>query len=179
MATAWAMKQWLCGNEKTELAINAGIAGSFNRDIPVGSVVMPVSDCYSDLGIETTSGIDPLSETPFMPTDKFPFVDGRIICNNKFSEMAGRIIKPVRAVTTNTSTGTETTAEKIRRLWEPDIETMEGAAFFYICSMEKIPFLSLRAISNMVGPREINKWDISLALSNLSDKIKDFLLLID
>jgi len=29
MATAWSLKQWITLNEKPDLAINAGIAGSF------------------------------------------------------------------------------------------------------------------------------------------------------
>ena len=45
---------------------------------------------------------------------------------------------------------------------------MEGATFFYICAREKIPFLSLRAISNKVEPGNRDAWDIQLALGNLA-----------
>jgi futalosine hydrolase len=54
---------------------------------------------------------------------------------------------------------------------------MEGAAFFYICSRENIPFLALRAVSNKVGPRDKEKWNIRLALDCLSEKLKEVLLL--
>ena len=60
--------------------------------------------------------------------------------------------------------------------YNPDIETMEGATFFYICSRENIPFLALRAISNRVEPRNKEKWNIQLALDNLSEKLKEVLL---
>jgi futalosine hydrolase len=53
---------------------------------------------------------------------------------------------------------------------------MEGATFFYLCSREKIPFLALRAISNMVERRNKNNWDIDLALNNLSEKLIAVLL---
>ena len=46
------MKQWLSVNEKPDLAINAGIAGSYKDDIRYGDVVMPVTDCFADAGIE-------------------------------------------------------------------------------------------------------------------------------
>jgi len=62
------------------------------------------------------------------------------------------------------------------RKFNPDIETMEGATFFYICSMENIPFLALRAISNRVEKRNRDNWNITLALKNLSEKLNDVLL---
>jgi futalosine hydrolase len=56
---------------------------------------------------------------------------------------------------------------------------MEGAAFFYICAREKIPFISLRAISNRVERRERNKWNIPLALDNLAGKLEELLKIIE
>jgi len=178
MATAWAMKKWLCAGEKPDIAINAGIAGSFHGSIPEGEVVMPVSDCFADLGIETDNGFIPLKNTMLMEADKFPFIDGNIPCNNEFACRASEILRPVKAITVNTATGTEATAEKLKKLYNPDIETMEGAAFFYICSFEKIPFIALRAVSNKVGTRSKNAWNIPLALSNLEIKIYEILKLL-
>ena len=62
--------------------------------------------------------------------------------------------------------------------YHPDIETMEGAAFFYVCSREKIPFMALRAVSNIVEPRDREKWNIELALANLSVKLNEVSLLL-
>ncbi len=56
---------------------------------------------------------------------------------------------------------------------------MEGATFFYICTGEKIPFLALRSISNRVEPRNKKNWNIPLALDNLSEKLKEIILLLD
>jgi futalosine hydrolase len=56
---------------------------------------------------------------------------------------------------------------------------MEGAAFFYVCSKENIPFLALRAVSNRVEPRDKAKWNIPLALKNLSDELGKVLLTIE
>ncbi len=41
-ATSWAMTKWLSANQKPDLAINIGIAGSFREDIKIGDVVVPV-----------------------------------------------------------------------------------------------------------------------------------------
>ncbi len=55
MAVSWAMTKWLSSNAKPDLAVNAGIAGSYREDIKIGDVVIPVSDCFADAGIETGS----------------------------------------------------------------------------------------------------------------------------
>ncbi len=176
--TAWAMKTWFQMNGKPDLAVNAGIAGSLNDDITTGEVVMPVSDCFADLGIETPGGFIPLKDTVFMQPDEFPFVEGKILCDNEFSRKALKIVKPVRGITVNTVTGTEATRERLKRLYSADIETMEGAAFFYVCTRENIPFLALRAVSNRAGNRDISSWDIALALGNLSEKIEELVNLL-
>jgi futalosine hydrolase len=173
MLTAWSMKQWLFENQRPDLIINAGIAGSFNEEINKGEVVMPVSDCFADLGVETGDRFLSLAESGLVDPDEFPFRNGILYCENKYSEKISRLVKPVRAITVNTTSGSENTIDKLKNKFNPDIETMEGATFFYICARENISFLSLRAISNMVVPGRSDKWEIPLALENLAEKIKE------
>ena len=52
---------------------------------------------------------------------------------------------------------------------DPGIETMENAAFFYACLKSNVTFASLRAISNIVEPRNRENWQIDLALTNLGN----------
>jgi futalosine hydrolase len=176
MATAWSLKQWITLNEKPDLAINAGIAGSFNDRINIGDVVMPVSDCFADAGVEDGENFLTLSESGLISANDFPYKDGLLYTDTRYNEKMKSILKPVRAITVNTATGSETTKGKLLKKFNPDIETMEGATFFYICSRENIPFLALRAISNKVEPRDKNNWNIDLALNNLSEKLIDVLL---
>ena len=49
-----------------------------------------------------------------------------------------------------------------------DIETMEGAAFFDVCLRRGVPFAEIRAVSNRVGEEDRSRWDIPLALRNLT-----------
>jgi futalosine hydrolase len=179
ISTAWAMTKWLSANPKPDLAINAGIAGSYREGIIKGEVVIPVSDCFADAGIETGNDFITLAEAGLESRDKFPFTGGMIIADNKYITQAIDYLKPVKAITVNTATGSETTIEKLKRKFNPDIETMEGATFFYICTGGKIPFLAIRAISNKVEPRYKSKWDIPLALANLSEKLKGIFLMLD
>jgi futalosine hydrolase len=174
--TAWSLKQWLASNDKPDLAINGGIAGSYNDDINIGAVVMPVSDCFADSGIEDGENYLTLSEAGLIDGDEFPFSNGVMNADAIWCEKMKGILKPVRAITVNTGTGSEHTRSKLIKKFNPDIETMEGATFFYICCLERIPFLALRAISNRVELRNRRNWNILLALNNLSEKLIDVFL---
>ncbi len=174
VATAWALTKWFSEHPSPDLAINAGIAGSFLDEIGPGNVVMPVNDCFADAGVETENGFMSLFEAGLESKDKFPFTGGKIICGNRFADITSALIRPVNAISVITATGSESTKRKLAAKYNPGIETMEGASFFYICSQEKVPFISIRSVSNMVGPRDRSKWKIPLALENLTlslDKI--------
>jgi futalosine hydrolase len=179
IATSWALTKWISSNTKPDLAINAGIAGSYRPDFKIGDVVMPVTDCFADAGIDTEKGFLTLGEAGLEDPDSYPFRKGKLVAENNFVVKAGKLAKPVNAITVNTSTGSFENIEKLTKKFNPDIETMEGAAFFYICSRGNIPFLALRGISNMVEPRNKKNWRITLALENLSEKLKEVLQLFD
>jgi len=176
VATAWALTKFLSSGVRADLAINIGIAGSFRDDIPVGEVVIPVSDCFADAGVETSGGFMTLAEAGLVDPDAFPFKSGKIFSENRFVSGAVRLFRPVNAITVNASTGNHDSIKMISERYHSDIETMEGAAFFYVCSREKIPFLAVRAISNRVEPRNRDKWNIPVALENLAAKLGDILL---
>lgn len=178
MATSWEMTKWLSSNPKPDLAVNTGIAGSFSNDIIIGEVVVPASDCFADAGIETGNDFITLSEAGLSDPDKFPFTGGRILCENKYTKLALTFMKPAKAITVNSATGSEATIRRLVKKYNPDIETMEGATFFYICRGEKLPFLALRSISNKVELRNKDKWNIPFALTKLSEKLEEFLLMV-
>jgi futalosine hydrolase len=178
ISTAWSLKEWITNNGKPDLAINGGIAGSYKDEFSLGDVVTPLTDCFADAGIEDGDDFFTLSEAGLVPLDVFPFKGGLIYSDKIIYYKIKGILKPVSAITVNMATGSETTREKLAKKFNPDIETMEGATFFYICSREYIPFLALRAISNKVEKRNKNNWNIELALNNLSEKLVDVFLIL-
>jgi futalosine hydrolase len=179
ISTAWAMKQWISVHEKPDLAINAGIAGSYKDEFLPGDVVMPVTDCFADAGVEDGDNFFTLSEAGLSNADEIPFRKGILYADNDYLVKIRGLVKQVRAITVNTATGSEATRLKLSKKFNPDIETMEGATFFYICSLENIPFMAFRAISNKVEPRDKSKWNISLAIDNLSKKLNEVFLTLD
>jgi futalosine hydrolase len=52
---------------------------------------------------------------------------------------------------------------------------MNGAAFFYTCLMEKVPFLQIRAVSYFIEIRKVDNWNHPLAISNLTATVLDIL----
>jgi len=173
VATAWSLKEWLKVGERPDLIINAGIAGSFKDDIKIGDVVMPVTDFFADSGIENADSFLTLFESGLADPDEFPYQSGILQCDALISGRMSDILRSVKAITLNTATGSVYTLNKLIKKFNPDIETMEGATFFYICTREKIPFLSIRAISNRVESRNRSKWNIPLALESLAEKLNE------
>jgi futalosine hydrolase len=176
VATAWAMMKWLTNNEQPDLIINGGIAGSYNDELVIGDVVMPLSDCFADSGIEDGNRFLTMAEAGLEDKNDFPYSSGLIKCKNIYTDKVREKIRAVSAITVNRATGSDITRNRMLRKFNPDIETMEGGTFFYICRRENIPFLALRAISNRVEKRNREKWDIPLALNNLSEKLYDVIV---
>ena len=59
--------------------------------------------------------------------------------------------------------------------YNPVTESMEGAAFHYVCLKQKIPFLQLRSISNYAGERDKSKWDIEKSILHLNKELADII----
>jgi futalosine hydrolase len=171
--SAWSIMNFIMKKGKPDLAINAGIAGSFNDSIKTGDVVMPVTDCFADSGIEDRGQFYNVFEAGLSDPDDFPFEGGMLNANRQYSDKFRGLLIPAKAVTTNTATGSEETLNRLVNKYNPDIETLEGASFFYICIRERIPFFAVRSISNKVEPRNRENWNIPLALGNLSLKLEE------
>ena len=153
-------------SEKYDLVINTGIAGSFKREIEIGEVVHVVQEEFADLGIEGSSMFKTLFELGFADKNEIPFKDGKLMHRGFDSRYIGGL-KKVSGISSNTAHGNQKSINFLKEKFEADIETMEGAAFFYVCLQEEVNFVQIRAISNYVEPRNKEGWDIPLALDNL------------
>lgn len=156
--------------DRYDMAVNIGIAGSFTDRLPVGSVCCVQKEYFGDCGIQTPKGFLTLFDEHLLGENTFPFVDGALHAPAPPASVAG--IPLATGVTVHTASGERQRIAGLQARFSPDIETMESAAFFYVCLQEKIPFLALRAISNRVEPRDKSKWDIPLALQNLGQALK-------
>jgi len=53
--------------------------------------------------------------------------------------------------------------------FKPRVESMEGAAFMYACLINNLPFAQVRAVSNLVEPRNRDAWKLADAIRNLGE----------
>ena len=155
-------------HENHDMAFNIGIAGSFSRNIELGSVVNVVEDHLSELGAQDGDKFLTLEDMQLQGQDRF--INKSLFLNNVINQLP-----KVEGITVNTVHGNEKSIREIDKRLNPVIESMEGAAFMYSCQFETIPYAQIRAISNFVERRNRPAWDIPLAVNNLSNKMIDIL----
>jgi futalosine hydrolase len=150
---------------KYNLAINAGIAGAFNKELKLGDVVNVVSETFGDLGIEEADGrFTDLFENKLL-SDNTIYQNGKI---NNPDAAEFSFLPQVSSLTINKVHGFPSSIERIQKKYNVDVESMEGAAFFLACKEAKVKFLQIRAISNFVEKRNRANWDLPLSIGNLN-----------
>ncbi len=164
VATAFRMGMHLASGQY-DLAVNAGIAGAFDRNLPIGAVLQVSEDCFAELGAEDGE--------EFLPIDKLGFGESRILPLTAQHPLPGW--PTARAITVSRVHGNETTIYKTMSRLQPQVESMEGAAFFYASNQVGLPSVQLRAVSNYVERRNLSAWDIPLAIENLNAAILTYL----
>lgn len=160
---------------KYDLVVNVGIAGTFTDKYPLGSVVMVTKEQFGDVGVENRLGFQTLFQYEILDANTIPFRDGALFAPYLSSEIENALkgIPKVSGVTNQTLTGSPQKNNLTLQRFSPDVESMEGAAVFYVALMEKIPFIELRGISNIVGERDKSQWKTQKALQSLKDAMKD------
>lgn len=155
-------------HQQYDLIIHAGIGGSFDKNYPLGSVFQIVADRFADIGYETPDGkFNDFFGSELISGHDLPFEDGWI--NNPFKWEHSEI-PSAKGITVNTVSGCKESIIQ-RKKYNAQIESMEGAALFYVCRQFNIKFLSLRAVSNYVTPRNREEWQIQKAIQNLNDTL--------
>lgn len=163
-------------NEKYDRVINIGTAGSYKDNINIGDVVNVISEQFGDIGAEDNGQFQTIFEMRLADKNLKPYTNGKLLNVTDLSKYSkvGNLLK-VNGLTVNRASGTiETISERVNK-FGPDIETNEGAAIFYVCLMQGIPFIEIRAISNKVEPRNLKNWNVPLALTNLNKKLMEIL----
>ena len=174
VATAFALGRHLAQSQY-DLAINLGIAGSFDRNIALGEVVEVTSDIIAELGAEDDESFLSIEQLGFGES----IFNASASLSNLFSQGAPAdsklLVKKAVSITVNSVHGNDNAIRKITERLNPQIESMEGAAFFYACKQAGVPCLQIRAVSNYVEKRNRSNWQIGLAIKNLNTFANEFL----
>lgn len=170
--TAYALSKHL-QHFPYNLVVNAGVAGTFKQELSLGTVVQVVSERFGDLGVEETDGsFSSVHQMGLINANQFPFMEGNLV--NAASQEFDFLPK-VHGISVNKVHGNKQSIERIKKDMPADVESMEGAAIFYICLLENIPFVQIRSISNYVEERNKENWDLPLAINNLNEVLIELL----
>ena len=168
VATTYHLANLLIRTKPT-IILQAGIAGSFYQRRE-GDTVVIRQDSFADMGAWENEQFRDIFDLGLIEKNHPPFT-GRFLINpyEKLLSVAG--LEQVRSITVN-----EITTDTRRITWyqqnlSPVVESMEGAAFHFVCLQENIPFLQLRSISNFIGERDKTKWELAKAINNLNKHI--------
>ena len=140
--------------------INAGICGTFQPFHKIGEVLRIHQDELVEMGAEDGSDFIHYKDLG---------LGGTNVYNEEWpSKMRTTKVLPLaRGITVNTIHGNNTRIEQTILMFKPDVESMEGAAFFAGCRRFN-NYIQIRAVSNRVEKRDKSKWNIPLAIENLN-----------
>jgi len=147
-------------NDEFTNIINLGICGAFNRNLIIGEVVNITSDVISEMGAENDKDFIKISDLN---------LGTNVFYSSDFNHAALNKLRKVKGITVNKVHGNDESIQKVISLYAPDVESMEGAAFFRACKDFNGKFIQLRAVSNYVEKRDKSKWNIPLAIKNVNE----------
>ncbi|HYW96870.1 MAG TPA: futalosine hydrolase, partial [Bacteroidales bacterium] len=157
-----------------DLAILAGICGAYDPETGTGNLVRVEKERFANFGAESPAG--------FLTADRLGFLSGdELWTAGWMADHPGPAssfiegVPAVKGITVEAASGTAETINEMRKRYSPGTESMEGAAFFYVCRRENLNFVQLRTVSNRVEPRDRSKWKIDLAIDNLATGLKNLI----
>ena len=164
--------------ERPGLILLFGLCGVFERHkerFSIGDILLAESECFGDLARCRQDSIEDivLDNTPLFET--FPAHPLQSLPGPFQKRLKGMDCKGARMTTVMCSSASFERAEAIREKTGAHAENMEGASFFLVAKHMSIPFLEIRAVSNIAGDERKN-WRIDAALSALSNFFKEFLV---
>ena len=119
----------------------------------------------ADLGVKENNLWTDVFDLGFAKANAKPFSNKALI--NKYCKKINQT-KTLTAVgiTVNTITTNSSIKDLYIKKYNAQVESMEGAALHYVCNNLNIPYIQIRGISNMVGERNKQKWQIKKAIEN-------------
>ncbi|MBL0884031.1 MAG: futalosine hydrolase [Chitinophagaceae bacterium] len=158
----------LVSEEKPDLIIQAGIAGCFDSNIPLGKVVVIKEEILGDVGVEEDGKWKDLFDLKLEKSNYHPF-EKRKLPNPWLSTYNLLKLPELTGITVNQISTQASRIEQLKKKYGAVVESMEGAALHFICREANIPFIQIRAISNYVGERNKAHWKMKEAIEALNE----------
>lgn len=172
MASAFALSRQI-HLKRPDLIIQAGIAGSFDQSIQLGTVFAVKKDTIADLGVTEKSKLLSIFDLGLARPGQFPFTNGWLL--NKSPLLKKVKLRKIDAISCNEISTSKTKINFYKNKFDPAIESMEGAALHYVCLMERVPFIQIRSVSNYIGERNKKNWQLKASIANLNQELSRML----
>ncbi len=169
LATAVSLMQ-LVMEEKPDLIIQVGIAGTFDTKMNLGKVIAVNEETLGDMGVQEDGKWKDIFELK-LEKSSYPPYERRKLPNPLLTQYNLLKLPVVSGITVNQISTDEKRIEQLIKKYNPTIESMEGAALHYVCREMNIHFLQIRGVSNFIGERDKTKWQIKLAIDNLNETL--------
>jgi futalosine hydrolase len=160
--------------QRPSLMIQAGIAGSIDRNIDLLETTLVRSECIGDSGALENNVFKSLADLGLANSEEWPWKENKLKNDSPFLNEFDYTI--VNGVTVNQITTDKKQLIYYQEELETQIETLEGAALHYTGLMENIPFLQLRNISNYAGERSKKEWKLEGSIKQLNLDLQQVLL---
>ena len=158
--------------------LQVGVGGAYPESgLSIGDLAVASEENYGDIGVRTESGWEPADLIGIPLAAR-----GEEHCYNRFAldeHLVGRAAELLAAaswrqsapalatgpfVTVQECSGTARLGAERAGLFPGAVcENMEGAAAAHICYLYALPFIEVRAVSNLVEDRHEASWDLPLA----------------
>jgi futalosine hydrolase len=143
--------------------LSLGICGGFRGAAEVGDVVVATDLVVADLGADSPEGFLAMGQLGWAEDEQG--VDPALV--SAVAAVLGEVvIGPV--LTVSTVTGTSSRAQQLAERHGAVAEAMEGWGAVEAARPHGVPVLEVRTVSNEVGERNTDAWDIPRAFAALS-----------
>ena len=145
--------------ERYDFVLNIGIAGAFEGRATIGESCVVAAD-FIELDRENGEALRlPPGDRLYPRTQSDPSL---------VEMLAASGIRQRTGVTVSRVTTASSTCERLSALGA-EIESMEGFAVLRAAELAHVRALELRGISNLVGPRASETWNVAAAFAALAD----------
>ena len=166
-ATARALARAEAAGRPYGAVLSAGVAGGFPGRVEIGGLALGTGSVAADLGVQAPDGFLSLAELGFGGHTPDTVDADPALLDALRAALPDAVAGPV--LTVNTVTGTAGgAAALLARHPDAVAEAMEGFGVATAAFQAGVRFAELRAISNLVGPRDRDAWRIAEALKTLT-----------
>lgn len=160
--------------ETPSLIVQVGIAGCFDKKIPLGKVFAVKDDFAGDIGVMENKVWKDLFDLKLDKPNDAPY-EKKSLPNPWLSQYNLLKLPTKKGVTVNTISTDKNKIDLYSGRYKATLESMEGAALHYMGRDLNIPFIQIRAVSNYVGERNKAKWNMQEAIYNLNETLLQYL----